>query len=1039
MITLLGPAATRKWWEAVKRGDVGVLERQVSLVHDKHARSLLAQNYSHYGSSTINDNFPSSLTLQQAVSNLINMQQPWEKVLKDEDPYLDEFDGGSSALILACGFGHTSIVSFLLSLGCVDLALTDANGMHALHHACVQGNADIVKILLLSCPSRSMQLMLIGVRDKRAMDCRKLVAVGQSDWQSAGVSAHSSGSFLRRKAYQKLLLPTVQWWKSRKDRRKRRRRLGAGPGGDNAGSRDFDRAQDLLSCPPAPISQGSSSGSGTTSSSSSSSSSSSRRLEGVIGKDSMDKILLLASRRTRSALSSLSNEHIWLTAMEYDETEELELGSAVAHSPALKKGMETVTTVSSAKLTLVVLRFLLNMRKGKLGVGVGDAAANGEREEQNGLHVLLKERGGANDASGVRISWHNVDEQARQKQENEWMSLEDASSNKVRSYLTVETLKMLQLESLYCKLSGEKASSIPMMSGLKFARFASVVGSFANEEHVATILTSLPSILRDQEYVGDCSFINFVQFWLHAETLERRRDGSGDHSSNGSSGHIGEEVDDMVDMLQRSNETEGDAEKIDWFQRLRARMRITRSLATPQNGDPSECIQRSKVLARVHMGVGVLPTFHPTMVSHRKERSALVRFQPAKEFTQEEVIRQRRARNSKSVGNQDGGSGSSSGSGSGGDGAAAAAASSSSSSPPSLPEHLQRHVKTKKQEFEEAVKANKAKEMEEEEEDDDEETKEKKRKKKQLRIKNLAAAKRMEAAKGAAVKAEARANEIKKRLEEKKQREEEEAKIQAATFELEQKKERKRLKKIERNKKKEEQAKKKAEKSKERQAKRETGKKKRKARKTRAKDKKTTKNGRRKVDNGTGKDARDNIMVETPEERNKQLEETERSGAKARKKGHRSAVENFEKLEKTKNRWGLLKSVTKVASVVTDVMWNVRSRTALELATQKEVRKDQRKEARKKAMRLALSVDGDGEILGEDIDLEEIGQLKAPQDEDSILARKKLLQKQFDPHVLLGVNHEAEGWHVSYDFTHSGYAHKMNLNLVKLRPLQFFN
>ena len=152
MITLLGPAATRKWWEAVKRGDVGVLERQVSLVHDKHARSLLAQNYSHYGSSTINDNFPSSLTLQQAVSNLINMQQPWEKVLKDEDPYLDEFDGGSSALILACGFGHTSIVSFLLSLGCVDLALTDANGMHALHHACVQGNADIVKILLAANP-----------------------------------------------------------------------------------------------------------------------------------------------------------------------------------------------------------------------------------------------------------------------------------------------------------------------------------------------------------------------------------------------------------------------------------------------------------------------------------------------------------------------------------------------------------------------------------------------------------------------------------------------------------------------------------------------------------------------------------------------------------------------------------------------------------------------------------------------------------------------------------------------------------------------
>jgi hypothetical protein len=530
--------------------------------------------------------------------------------------------------------------------------------------------------------------------------------------------------------------------------------------------------------------------------------------------------------------------------------------------------------------------------------------------------------------------------------------------------------------------------------------------------------------VRDDEYVGDCSFINFVQFWLHAETLERRSEGeNGDESSD-----VGDEVECMVEMLQDSHKTEEDAQKVDWFKRLRARMKIDRTLSMPQHGDPSECIQRSKILASVHMGVGVIPRYHPTMVSHRKERSSLVRFQPAKEFTQQEVIRQRRARNSKKLQGD-------------GDNSSNQEGDSDVTGvipPPPLPEHLQRRTVTKGDEIEkkeQEIKRNK--EAEEELEEDDEKTKIEKREKKKQRLKKLASAKRMEDAKTAAIKAEARAQEMKRRMEEKKVREGEEARIQAEKFELEQKKERKRMKKIEREKLKVEKEKRRQEKSATRQAKKETGNKKRNAKKTRAKGNKVNDSGRRRIDNGTGEDTltHDSIKLETPEERNKRLEETERRGERARKKGHQTALRDHEKKEKVTKTWGLLKSVTKVASAVTDVVWNVRSRTALELVTRKEELRDQRKEARKKAMRLALS---GGKV--DDVDLEKLdGQLKAPQDEDSILARKKLLQKQFDPHALLGVNHEEEGWQVSYNFKHSGYAHKTNLNLVKLRPLQFFN
>ena len=485
---LPGPAATRKWFEAATRGDVGVLERQVSRMRDQHSRMLLHQTHPHFSGGAV-ANFPIHLTLDQAIGDLINMQQPWiqvDEATAAHDPYLDDYDGGSSAMILAAGKGHTEIVQYLLSLGCVNLGLTDAHGMTALHHTCVQGNADILKMLLLSCPTRSVQLTLLHARDARAMDCKKLVATGRSEWQSGGITAHASGSFLRRKAYQTLLLPGIRWWNNRKDRRAKRRRLGQGPSGDNAGARDFDRAQDLCSFPPGPAND-------------------QRLLSSVVTQRTL-QTLLLASRRTRSSLATLSNEHIWLTALDYSEEEELELGSAVAHSPLLKTGMETVQTVSQAKQLLIVLRFLLNMKKGRAAIATTTTTA-----EETEMSLLLQSRGGAGyDSNGVRISWHNKDEKARQQEETTQMQSEDVKATRIRSYLTVDTLQLQQLLLLYNQLAGEHMQHISSLSSLKFSRFAALVGEFANEEHVATILTAMPSIMCNEEYVGDCSFVNFV-------------------------------------------------------------------------------------------------------------------------------------------------------------------------------------------------------------------------------------------------------------------------------------------------------------------------------------------------------------------------------------------------------------------------------------------------------------------------------------------------------------------------------------------------
>ena len=137
---------------------------------------------------------------------------------------------------------------------------------------------------------------------------------------------------------------------------------------------------------------------------------------------------------------------------------------------------------------------------------------------------------------------------------------------------------------------------------------------------------------------------------MHAETLERssiRSGGRGGRGGGGGGEGKDEGMEDMVKQLNTHwNATDGDAQQIDWFVRLRARMRIDRTLQTPHNGDPSNIVLRKRLFASIPMGVGVVPLYHPNLVSHRQRRVSLIKFTPAKEFTQEEVIRQRRARKS---------------------------------------------------------------------------------------------------------------------------------------------------------------------------------------------------------------------------------------------------------------------------------------------------------------------------------------------------------------------------------------------------------
>ena len=223
---LPGRNATQSWWNACARGQVGAVEHAVAQVRARHARALQALERQTDGGGA--DEASARLRMRilyeiDAVRELLEMTQPAEGNAStaagsdNADPYASaEASGGGTALHVATAHGHLDIVSYLLSLG-APLDRYDANGRHALHLACTQGWADLVKLLLLHCPTRQFQIQLLKQPDCRAMCCRDICQVARKEWLAAGISAHVSGSFLRRKIGAHVILPGVRWHHERID------------------------------------------------------------------------------------------------------------------------------------------------------------------------------------------------------------------------------------------------------------------------------------------------------------------------------------------------------------------------------------------------------------------------------------------------------------------------------------------------------------------------------------------------------------------------------------------------------------------------------------------------------------------------------------------------------------------------------------------------------------------------------------------------------------------------------------------------------
>ncbi|XP_049616795.1 myotrophin [Syngnathus scovelli] len=95
------------------------------------------------------------------------------KTLEDVNRTLEE--GGRKPLHLACDFGQTSIVEFLLSKG-ADVNATDKHGLTPLIYACLEGHAACVKVLLekgadknLPAPDGKKLVEVVGDDNIKAM------------------------------------------------------------------------------------------------------------------------------------------------------------------------------------------------------------------------------------------------------------------------------------------------------------------------------------------------------------------------------------------------------------------------------------------------------------------------------------------------------------------------------------------------------------------------------------------------------------------------------------------------------------------------------------------------------------------------------------------------------------------------------------------------------------------------------------------------------------------------------------------------------
>lgn len=93
----------------------------------------------------------------------------------NEDSSLKSFPAKQqleSALVYACGYGHTKVVEYLLTKG-IDLATHTGNGQTALHYAVIGGHLDTIKLLLQHNPPLEAKNIYGGT------------ALGQALWTAA--------------------------------------------------------------------------------------------------------------------------------------------------------------------------------------------------------------------------------------------------------------------------------------------------------------------------------------------------------------------------------------------------------------------------------------------------------------------------------------------------------------------------------------------------------------------------------------------------------------------------------------------------------------------------------------------------------------------------------------------------------------------------------------------------------------------------------------------------------------------------------------